>query len=358
MLLHLLNSLLLWRLLLRLAVPGAWVVAAVFAVHPLHVESVAWIFERKDVLSGLFYLAAVLVWLRFLEQPRPWRYGLALLLFAAGLLSKSIVVTLPVALLMVQWLKEGCITVAGSAAGGALLPGGARHHGSRSLFLRFKARFPGLLLARADAHRVAGLVVLRGQAGLANRSGHYLSEVGHQPGGSLGMALPGRGGGTGGNAVVPAPQDWARSAGRSLVLCGDAVPVLGFVNHGYMQYSFVADRFQYLAGIGVMAVVVALGVQGSGRLPGRLKSGAAGLVVVVLALLGTMTWRQAKIYRDDITFFSHIVSLNPKARSARYNLSIHLARAGPSGGSPGRRPACRGKSPGTSPKTWPSSAPL
>ena len=94
-LLHLLNSLLVWRLLLRLAVPGAWVVAAVFeAVHPTHVESVAWIIERKDVLSGLFYLAAVLVWLRFLEQPRPWRYGLALLLFVAGLLSKSIVVTL------------------------------------------------------------------------------------------------------------------------------------------------------------------------------------------------------------------------------------------------------------------------
>ena len=110
-LLHLLNTLLVWRLLLRLAVPGAWVAAAVFATHPTHVESVAWIIERKDVLSGLFYLAAVLVWLRFLEQSRPWRYGLALLLFAAGLLSKSIVVTLPVALLIVQWWKEGCITV-------------------------------------------------------------------------------------------------------------------------------------------------------------------------------------------------------------------------------------------------------
>ena len=109
-LLHLLNSLLVWRLLLRLAVPGAWVVAAVFAAHPLHVESVAWIIERKDVLSGLFYLTAVLVWLRFLEQPRPWRYGLSLLLFVAGLLSKSVVVTLPAALLIVQWWKTGRIT--------------------------------------------------------------------------------------------------------------------------------------------------------------------------------------------------------------------------------------------------------
>ena len=109
-LLHLLNSLLIWRVLLCLAVPGAWIVAAVFAAHPLNVESVAWIIERKDVLSGLFYLTAVLVWLRFLEKPRPWRYGLALLLFVAGLLSKSMVVTLPAALLIIQWWKAGRIT--------------------------------------------------------------------------------------------------------------------------------------------------------------------------------------------------------------------------------------------------------
>ena len=84
-LLHLLNSLLVWRLLLRLAVPGAWVAAAVFAAHPLHVESVAWIIERKDVLSGLFYLTTVLVWPALPGNSQdPWRYGLALLLFRGG----------------------------------------------------------------------------------------------------------------------------------------------------------------------------------------------------------------------------------------------------------------------------------
>lgn len=105
-------------------------------------------------------------------------------------------------------------------------------------------------------------------------------------------------------------------------------PVLGFVNHGYMEYSFVADRFQYLAGIGVMAVLIGAAVQGAGQLSGRLRSVATGLMVVVLALLGTMTWRQAGIYRDDVTFFSHIVSLNPEARNAHFNLSIQLTRAG------------------------------
>ena len=105
-------------------------------------------------------------------------------------------------------------------------------------------------------------------------------------------------------------------------------PVLGFVNHGYMQYSFVADRFQYLAGIGVMAVLIGAAVHGASRLSGGLKLGAAGLVVVMLALLGTTTWRQAEIYRNDVTYFSHIVSLNPEARNAHYNLSNALTKAG------------------------------
>ena len=96
------ESALLWRLLPRLAVPGALLIAAVFAVHPLHVESVAWIIERKDLLSALFYLRAVLAWLRLVEPGRVGHYLLPALLFVAGLLSKSVMVTLPLALLLVQ----------------------------------------------------------------------------------------------------------------------------------------------------------------------------------------------------------------------------------------------------------------
>ena len=111
-LLHLANTLLLWRLLRRLAVPGAWLVAAVFAVHPVRVESVAWVIERKDVLSGLFYLAATTVWVGGGGAPRPGRSVAALALYVAGLLSKSVVVTLPVALLIWRWWKRGRVTVA------------------------------------------------------------------------------------------------------------------------------------------------------------------------------------------------------------------------------------------------------
>ena len=326
--LHLFNCLLVWRLLLRLAVPGAWVAAAVFAVHPLHVESVAWIVERKDVLSGLFYLAAVLVWLRFLEQPRPWRYGLALLLFAAGLLSKSIVVTLPAALLILQWWKEGRITlrdlqrVAPFFLTALLITAVDLYsYGSRHGSLDYSLLERTLIAARALWFYAGKLVWPIYLAVIYPRWDISLGD----PWAWLYLA--------GAAALTATLWFMRRRVGRgplagALFFAVTLSPVLGFVYHGYMEYSLVADRFQYLACIGVMAVLVGAAVHGAGRLPGRLKLGAAGLMVVFLALLGTMTWRQAGIYRDGVTFFSHVVSLNPEARSAHYNLGTASMNAG------------------------------
>ena len=327
-LLHLLNSLLLWRLLLRLAVPGAWVVAAVFAAHPLHVESVAWIIERKDVLSGLFYLTAVLVWLRFLEQPRPWRYGLALLLFVAGLLSKSVVVTLPAALLIIQWWKAGRITgqdlwrLAPFFLVALLITAGDLYSydlGRHDLDYSWPERV--LIASRAlwfYAGKLAWPTDLSVIYPLWNIS---LGD----PWAWLYLAA----------AMVLAAALWfaRHRIGRgplagALFFAVTLSPVLGFVNYGFMGYSLVADRFQYLAGIGAMAVVVGTAAHGTSRLPVRLKMGGAGLLMVMLALLGTITWRQAGIYRDNVTHFSHIVSLNPEARNAQRNLSRALFKAG------------------------------
>src|SRR5262245_5498833 len=113
-LLHALATVLLWRVLARLRVRGAWFAAALFAVHPVHVESVAWITERKNLLSAAFALGSALAWLSFsgLDRARPaagrarW-WLLSFALYACALLSKTVACTLPVALLLVTWWKRG-----------------------------------------------------------------------------------------------------------------------------------------------------------------------------------------------------------------------------------------------------------
>ena len=331
-LLHLLNSLLVWRLLRRLALPGAWVAAALFAVHPLHVESVAWIIERKDVLSGFFYLAALLAWLGFLERPRPWRYGLALLLLAAGLLSKSIVVTLPAALLIVQWWKQGRLTlrdlrrvapfflVALVLTALDLSSYSSILYGSTEGSLDYSLPERVLIASRALWFYAGKLAWPTDLAVIYPRWDIRLGD----PWAWLYLA----------GAAALAATLWLlrHRLGRgplagALFFAVTLSPVLGFVNFGYMRFSLVADRFQYLAGIGFLAVLAGAAAHGAGRLPGRLKRGAAGLLAVVLALLGTATWRQSEIYRDKVAFFSHIAALNPEARSVHFNLSIALDEA-------------------------------
>ena len=105
-------------------------------------------------------------------------------------------------------------------------------------------------------------------------------------------------------------------------------PILGFVDHGYMQYAFVADRFQYLAGIGVMGVVIGSATYGVGRLADWWKKGALGVAVVVIVVLGVLTWQQASIYRDQETLNRHIIALNPQAWSAHLILSNVLYEQG------------------------------
>ena len=362
--LHLLNCLLLWRLLLRLRVPGALLIAAVFAVHPLHVESVAWIIERKDVLSALFYLGAVLAWLRFVEVERVGHYLLVVVLFTAGLLSKSVVVTLPLALLLVQWWRGGRVTrldllrvaplvVLGVAITAADL---AFYRGREPLELGYTLAERMLIAGRAlwfyagklvwpvdlaviyplweiDAGSLAAWGYVAAAAGLALALWLLRERIGRGPlAGALYFALT-------------------------------LGPVLGFVDYGYMQFSFVADRFQYLAGIGMLAVLLGAAAHWMGKLPARgpaaagergaagmreraeeraaaetaaspaapgwrwVRYGAWGVAAAVVVLLGTQTWRQAGIYRDEVALFSHIVALNPMARDAHLNLGNALLEA-------------------------------
>ena len=328
-LLHLANTLLLWHLLRRLAVPGAWMMAAVFAVHPLHVESVAWVIERKDVLSGLFYLAAVLSWIRFVEEScRRWYAG-SLVLYVAALLSKSIAVTLPAALLIWHWWQQGRVTatdllrlVPFFAVGLVITVGDLSFYRSvsasaftyslteRSLiashalwFYASKLLWPSglaVIYPRWDIHVAAPLAwgYLVAAVALVVALWHFRSRLGRGPlAGALFFALT-------------------------------LSPVLGFVDYNYMSYAFVADRYQYLAGIGVIVVVIGTAAYGIRRLSGLWQKGVLGGAAVVLILLGLLTWRQANIYRDDETFNRHIIALNPQAWNAHLNLGEALYKQG------------------------------
>ena len=332
-LLHFANTLLLWRLLARLAVPGAWVVAAVFAVHPLHVESVVWIMERKDVLSGLFYLAAFSAWIRFVEETRPKRrrrsYLLALALFVLGLLSKSIVVTLPAALAIWHWWRQGRVTGADLyrlapffAVGLAFAVADVAFSSTREPVSLGYSMIERVLIAAHALWFYVGKLLW--PADLAVIYPHW--EVNLADLREWGYVAA---------AVALAAALWLlrRRIGRgplagALFFTVTLSPVLGFVDYGYMQFSFVADRYQYLAGIGVMAVLAGAAAHGAGKLPEVGRKGAMGAAGVVLIVLGTLTWRQAGIYRDGVTFFSHVIAHNPTAREAHRNLGEALTREG------------------------------
>ncbi len=327
-LLHLVNTVLVWRLLLRVAAPAAWTAAAVFAVHPLHVESVAWIIERKDLLSALFYLTAALTWIRFVETPGWGRYVLSLALFTAGLLSKSIVVTLPATLLIWHcWKRDGvtaadlrrlapffavglCIAMADFLFYASRVPLSLGYSMVERLLIAVRAWwfYAGKLLWPTDLAVIYPLWDIR--------AGDPLAWTWVLAAAALAALLW-----FGRHRFGPGPLAGA------LFYTVTLSPVLGFVDFGYMRYAFVADRFQYLAGIGVTAVLVGGAAFLVRPLPRPLRMTVPCLVAAVLTVLGVMTWRQTEVYRDGATFFGHIVSHNPEARFAHLNLARALNKA-------------------------------
>ena len=332
LLLHSAVVLLVWRLLLRLGVPGSWFAAAVFAVHPLHTESVAWIMGRKDVLAALFALACAFSYMRFVEDGRGARYVRALALFIAGLLSKSTIVTLPVAFVAWHWWKQWrvarvdwmrvlpffavglCITVTDWWI----------YKGKEAISFDYSFLERVVIAVRALWFYVIKLVWPADLAVIYPR--WHISVA--DPWGWTGVVA----------GALVAVLLWydRRRIGRGplvavLFFSGMLFPVLGFVDYGYMQFSFVADRYQYLAGLGVIALLVAATTAGLARL-GALSDarriGVGVVAVVVLVALGTLTWRQSEIYQDRGTYFTHILSLNPEARGAQHNFGDWLSDEG------------------------------
>jgi len=339
-LLHTASAFLLWRVLVALRVPGSWLAAAIFAIHPVHVESVAWITERKNVLSGVFYLAAATAYLRFAFEPGPtaprrtrilW-YAASLALFLGALFSKTVTGSLPAALLLVLWWKRGRLRITDVYP---LVPFFVLALGLGSLTAIIEKHHVGALgndwsFSPTDRCLIAGRALwfyagkLVWPSPLSFVYPRWIIDSAQWWQYLFPLAASG---------VVAALWLARRPLGRGpltavLFFAGTLVPALGFFNVYPMRYSFVADHFQYLASIGLIVLAVAAGTKAAAQPGSRRKAGASVLAAGIIVLLGVLTWRQGHVYADHAALWHDTLRKNPSAWMAHNNLGILLEAEG------------------------------
>jgi tetratricopeptide (TPR) repeat protein len=312
-------------LLRRLAVPGAWLAAFLFLLHPVCVESVAWIAEQKNTLSLVLYLGAALAYLRFDSSRRPADHLIATGVFLAALLTKTVTASLPAALLVVGWWQRGRLEWRRDVL--PLLPWFALGAGSGLLTAWFERE----IIGAAGAEFELGFV---GRGLLACRVvWFYLGKLLWPAG--LSFMYP--------RWTIDAAVWWqwlfpaatlallvtlfrwrARSRAPlavALLFGGSLFPVLGFFNVYPFLYSYVADHFQYLASLALFAGAGAVLTTLPARWPAPLGKALATLLPVGLGLL---TWQQSGMYRDAATLYQATLERNPTSWMAHNNLAILL----------------------------------
>jgi len=334
--LHIFNALLVWVLLKRLKIKWAWMAAAIFALHPVHVESVAWITERKNVLSGMFYLLALGGYLRFEDGRRRGWYAGSLVLFALALMSKSVTCTLPAVLLLLRW-QRGMKTESRDLAG--LLPFFLLSIGAGIFTLAVEQHpldpqaYPPLAQRILAAGRALWFypAKLLWPADLAFSYERWNLDTNNLPQWLWTLAALGTG-----ILIWKTRNRLGRNLTGGLAFYAITIsPVIGLVGIYTFRYAFVADHYQYLSSIGLIAA--GTGVAGSlfGRLDSRRFPGIRSLKIfsgaAVLALLACLTWRQAGIYRDSDRIWTDTLEKNPSSCLAHNNLGLSLAAQGRTG---------------------------
>jgi tetratricopeptide (TPR) repeat protein len=339
--LHALTALLILKIFQRLQLPGAWFAAAIFALHPVMVESVAWISELKNTLSAALSAASALVYLNFDETRSRRSYSIAIALFLAGVMTKTVVITLPAVLLIIFWWKRGRLNLKRDLV--PLLP-----------FFLF-----GL---------AAGLVTVWVEQKFCAEQGETFNFTLIERlliGGRLfwfylGELLWPR------NLMLIYPAwdirqiDWSqylyptaaallflalwmirnRSRGPFAAAVAFLVmlfPVLGFFNLSYFMSGlgadhhaaiFRADHFQYLAAAAGFAPIGT----GFGWLVERIKANLRPVLyagsIALLVLLASLTWAQSANYRDPETAFRAVIARNPDSATAQSNLAGALLKRG------------------------------
>ncbi len=332
--LHAAVALLAASTLRRLSVPGAWLAAAIFALHPVHVESVAWISELKNTLSAALYLGAALAWLRFEERREIGPYALALALFVLALCSKTVTATLPAALLLAGWWRRGGLSwredvrpllpflVLGAAAGLFTAWVERRLVGAEGAPFELSVLERALIAGRASWFYLGKLVWPANLTFIYPRW-HVDRAVWWQylyPAAAL-LALA---------TLWAVRKRWRGPLSGALFFVGTLVPALGFVNVYPFLFSFVADHFQYLASLGAIAVAAAAvaPMLESGR-PWRWAGHA--LCAAGLAALAILTFRQAHLYADAETLYRATIQANPECWMAYNNLAGALIARGQAG---------------------------
>ncbi len=330
--LHAAAACLLYGVLRRLSVPGALLGAAAFALHPVCVESVAWISEQKNTLSAVFYLAGALAYLRFEEGRRPRWYAAGTGLFVLALLSKTVTATLPAALLVVAWWRRGRLAWRGDLA--PLAPWIAMGAAAGAVTAGMERAFVGageaaFALGTAERFLVAGRAVwfylgkLFWPEGLIFIYPRWTLDARSLWQDLLPVAV----------AAVLAALFALRRRSRAplaaaLLFTGTLFPALGFIDVYPFRFSFVADHFQYLAAAMMLSAAAAAFALGAARLSPGLRSAAWAASACAVAALGVQTWRQSAIYMDVGTLWQATIARNPGCWMAYNNLGLALMADG------------------------------
>lgn len=346
--LHVLNALLLLGVLRRLtgALWPSALVAALFALHPLHVESVAWIAERKDVLAGTFWVLTIQAYSAWVARGGVGRYALTVLCLAAGLASKPTLVTLPFVLLLLDWWPLGRVR------GGP--PPAVRRDGVAAVPVGrlVLEKLPLLALSLASSvvtylvQQAGGTLSAAGPVPLVARisnataaygaylvktlwpldlSFFYPLEKGWDAGWGAATVL--------GSAALLVGVTWLSARERRrrpwvvvgwLLYLGTLVPMIGLVQAGWQA---MADRYGYLSLTGVF-VMVAWGLADLARAIPRLRPVLTLLAAVGLAACTSLTWRQVGYWKDSETLARHALELDQECWMAHLMLGQELAARG------------------------------
>ena len=335
LLLHVGNALLVWAVLARLRVPGSWLAAAIFALHPVQVESVAWITERKNVLMGFFFLLTLLTWIAFVDERarRPWIfYCLALIFYVLALSAKATACTLPAALFLILWLQKKPVTmrrlmqivpfvVLGVGMGLLAVWWELHHQGTNRGVFTFLSPTERILVAsRAVWFYLSKIFWPSNLAFIYPRWNISPTDL-------FVYIWP-----LAGIVACVGIYFLRRYVGRSVeVAAGFFVatlsPVLGFIMLFTFRYTFVADHYQYLACIGPIALasagIVSLSVKFT-----QYRVVIISVTLFVVASLGAMTWWQAATYTDIETLWRTTLAKNPECWMAHTNLGLVLLQQG------------------------------